>query len=372
MFSIGIPKEIKSGEFRVAGLPEHVRQLRQIGCDVFVQHGAGAGAGYSDGQYEDAGAILVDRAAELYRRASFLWKVKEILPEEFALLRSEHVIFGYLHPCPRPDMTQALKASRCTAISYEEVVENGRRPLLVPMSQIAGAGAVLLAGQFAQTLHGGCGKLLLATGGTEPMTFAILGAGTAGRAACAAALGAGCDVHLWEANSAMLPALQREFPKAQVLAWSPEAFSQRLPRVDVLMNCTMWMPGDPHLVTRPMLKLMRRGSLIMDVSADAQGAIESSETTTHDNPIRTVDGILHYCVQNIPSLFARSSSEMLSAATWPYVEQITRGGLNGALRSIPSLAGAVVAHDGHLFGADLGRIQGIATGNSDDLLRILE
>jgi alanine dehydrogenase len=372
MFSIGIPKEIKSGEFRVAGLPSHVRLLRKIGCEIFVQRGAGAGAGYGDAQYQDAGAVLVESLADVYRRASFIWKVKEILPEEFPFLRPEQVIFAYLHPCPRPEMIQAFQASRCTAIGYEDVVENGRRPLLIPMSKIAGAGAVLLAGQFAQTLHGGCGKLLFATGGAEPMTFAILGGGTAGRAACAAAIAAGCDVHLWEANSAMLAALQQEFPRAQVIAWSPEAFAQRLPRVDVLMNCTMWMPGDPHLLTRPMLKLLCPGSLIMDVSADPQGAIQTSETTTHDDPLRRVDGILHYCVQNIPSLFARSSSQSLSAATWPYLESIVRGGLLAAVRSIPSLGGAFVAHGGRLFGADLGRIQGIATGNSDDLLRMLE
>jgi alanine dehydrogenase len=296
--------------------------------------------------------------------------VKETLPEEFDLLSAKHILFGYLHPCPRPDMVQAFARSRCTAITYEEVIENGRRPLLTPMSQIAGAGAVLLAGQFIQTPNGGLGKLLFATDATEPMRFTILGGGAAGRAAARSALDAGAEVTLFEANAGFVPQLRTQYPNAKVELWSTERFTEVLPSTDVLINCTMWMAGDPHLLTRPMLKLMRPGSLIMDVSADDHGAIETSVTTTHDDPIRVVDGILHYCTQNIPALFARSASQALSAATYPYLEQIVTLGVAGALRMSESLRKATVAYDGRLFGEDLARIQAIPTTPHDELLKL--
>ena len=179
---VGIPKEIKPGEYRVAGLPEHVRRLREMGAGVLVQRGAGAGSGYPDAQYERAGAEMVESPEALFARADLLWKVKEILPAEFGLLRAGQVVFAYLHPAPRPRMVEALRQRGCTAITYEDVADDqGRRPLLVPMSRLAGTGAIAIAGQFSQSLYGGVGKCLFAGEGAEPLHVTILGAGVAGR-----------------------------------------------------------------------------------------------------------------------------------------------------------------------------------------------
>lgn len=370
---VGVPVEIKAGEHRVAGLPLHVRRLVDLGCRVVVQRSAGAGTGHSDNEYASAGAELVADLADVYAQADIVWKVKEILPDEFGMVRRGQVIFTYLHAPPRPEMVRVLRESGCIAIAYEEMADDlGRRPLLAPMSRMAGAGGVLLAGQFGQTRHGGCGKLLFGTDGAAPMTFVILGGGVAGRAAARAALGAGALVHLLETVSEKLAELRRALPEAHVVHSDRDALCRLLPETDVLMNCTYWMPGDPHVVTRDMLSLMRRGSLIMDISADAHGAVETSETTTHDDPLREVDGILHYCVQNIPALFARSASEALSAATWPYLERMARDGVQQAARECDVLRSGVVLWRGAAVGADLGRIQGIETLAPGDLPALLD
>ena len=363
---VGIPKEIKPGEYRVAGLPEHVRRLREMGAGVLVQRGAGAGSGYPDAQYERAGAEMVESPEALFARADLLWKVKEILPAEFGLLRAGQVVFAYLHPAPRPRMVEALRQRGCTAITYEDVADDqGRRPLLVPMSRLAGTGAIAIAGQFSQSLYGGVGKCLFAGEGAEPLHVTILGAGVAGRAppppprpapprgaagppraAAAAALGAGASVTLLEVRADLLADLHNAFPRARVRHSTDEAIRRALPETDALINCTYWMPGDPHLVTREMLALMPRGSLIVDVAADPHGAIETSEETTHDAPIRVVDGVLHYCVQNIPSLFGHTASGLLSEATWPYLERMVRDGVDAAIEEDAMLRRGVVLRDG--------------------------
>jgi alanine dehydrogenase len=262
-----------------------------------------------------------------------------------------------------------LKAG-CVAIAYEEMVDGkGRRPLLVPMSLLAGAGAMVVAAQYTQSKYGGCGKLFFRTEGAEPVVVVIIGAGTAGRAAAKAGLEAGAEVHLLEKNESMLAGLRETFPEAQVLPWSSQALEERLARLDVLVNCTMWMPGDPRLVTRAMLARVKRGSLIVDVSADPHGGIETSVETTHEDPIRIVDGVLHYCVQNIPSLFARTASQALSRATWPYLEKMVTLGLERAVRQEPILRRGVVIWRGSAFGEELARVQKIATGTAGDLLK---
>lgn len=366
---VGIPKEIKPGEYRVAGLPDQVRRLRAMGCRVVVQSGAGANAGAPDRDYGAAGAELAPGAPPLYAAADLVWKVKEILPAEFDLLRKGHIIFTYIHAPPRPHMTEALRRSGCVAIAYEEMTDDaGRRPLLAPMSRLAGAGAVALAAQFSQALYGGNGKLLFLTEGADPAGVVILGGGTAGRAAATAALGAGATVHLLEPVDACRKRLEVEFPKAIILDSTEAILRQLLPETDILLNCTLWMPGQPHYVTHAMLGLMRPGSLIIDVAADPHGGIETSEETTHDNPIRIVDGILHYCVQNIPSLFAQTASRALAAVSWPFVEHMARDGVASAVRDQAILRRGVVAWRGKLVGAELGRCQNIPTLEPDDLL----
>ncbi|HPT98229.1 MAG TPA: alanine dehydrogenase, partial [Armatimonadota bacterium] len=258
---MGIPKEIKPEEKRVAGLPEHVQRLRELGVDVLVQRDAGTASGHPDAEYERAGAELVETLEEVYARADLLWKVKEPLPPEYGLLRPDHIVFTYLHPAPRPRMVEALLAARCIAIAYEEVTdEQGRRPLLAPMSRIAGAGAIAIAAQFTQSIYGGVGKSLFTVEGADPMRVTILGGGTAGRTAAQAALGAGARITVLEASPEVATGLRRTFARACVELSSEDAIRRLLPETDVLVNCIYWMPGDPHLVTREMLALMPRGA----------------------------------------------------------------------------------------------------------------
>jgi len=354
---VGIPKEIKEGECRVAGLPQHVHRLVEAGTRVVVQRSAGVGAGYDDDAYRAAGADLVHAAEDVYEQADVVWKVKEVLPAEYGLLRRGQVIFTYLHAAPRPEMTEVLRAAGCVAVAYEEMRDGeGRRPLLAPMSRMAGAGAVAVSAQLCQTRHGGCGKLLFHTEGTAAMTYLILGAGVAGQAAARAALGAGARVFLLEVIESKLEGLRARFGGADVVLSDADAIRRLAPQTDVFVNCTYWMPGDPHVITRDMLSLMQPRSLIMDVAADPKGAVETSETTTHDEPVREVDGILHYCVPNIPALFARSASQALSAVTWPYLKRLATEELDGLLRDSAILRSGVVTWRGQVVGEARGRM----------------
>jgi len=366
---VGIPDEIKPGEFRVAGTPEHVRRLCGFGCRVIVQRGAGVGSGFPDRDYADAGAVLAHTLQEVYEQADLLWKVKEILPEEFGLVRSGHTIYTYLHAPPRPDMTRVLLESGCVAIAYEEMLdEQGRRFALAPMSRLAGVGAVVVAGQFSQALYGGCGKMLFRTTGAEPLSMTIIGGGVAGRAAAEAALAAGVDVLIIENNPETARDLECIFPAATVRAYCNAVLHDALPTTDVLVNCVMWMPGDPHLVTREMVRSMRKGSLIVDVAADPNGAVETTQITTHANPIQTVDGVLHYAVQNIPSLFANTASQLLAQVTWPGLACIAQHGLEAALRQNRALLSGMQFWKGRAVGQLLAETQGIATVSCEDVL----
>jgi len=359
-FVVGIPREIKSGEFRVAGTPDCVRRLRELGCPVVVQSGAGIGSGFPDDQYRDAGAQLVDTLEAVYADADLIWKVKEILPAEFGLVEGRHIIYTYLHAPPRREMTRVLRECGCVAIAYEEMRDgDGRRFALEPMSRLAGIGAIVVAGQFCQAFQGGCGKSLFRIEGAPPLAVIILGGGVAGRAAAGAALAAGADVVVFEKDAAAAQAVSRVLPDACVKPYTHAALNEILPAADVLLNCTMWMPGDPHLVTRAMLGRMRERSLIVDVSADPRGAVETTEVTTHEKPVRVVDGVLHYAVQNIPSLFASTATQLLCEATWPGLERIASTGLATALRESPELLSGVQFWQGRAVGELLATTQGI-------------
>lgn len=365
---VGMPREIKPNEHRVAGLPEHVARLRNAGARVLVQRGAGAGAGWGDGHYREAGADLVDSPEELYGAADVVWKVKEVLPGEFGLLRPEHLVYTYLHAPPRPAMVRALCRSGCTAIAYEEMTdESGGRPLLVPMSRLAGAGAITIAAQFLQSHYGGAGKLLLGGETDDRVAVTVLGAGTAGQAAVRVADRVGARTTVLDVRPEALRILARALPGVAAVPSGEAAIRRLLPLTDVLVNCVMWMPGDPRLVTRDMLGLMAPGSLIVDVSADPGGAVETSVETTHDDPVRVVEGIVHYCVQNIPSLFARTASEALARATCPYLEEIVSKGLEAALRDSAILRRGVVIRKGRGIADLLPAGIGVGTVTQADL-----
>ena len=330
---IGVPKEIKEGEFRVAAVPAGVGRLTSGGHTVLIQAAAGLAAGFPDDDYAAAGARIVPDLAAVYARAEMVMKVKEILPPEYGLLREGQVLFTYLHSANRPEMTQVLLDRKVVGIAYEDMrAADGEFPLLTPMSEIAGEVGLLMGACFLLTTQGGRGVLLGGAAGVEPAKVAILGAGRAGIGAARAALGLGAHVTILDVDIGTLRDIRnRIFPNATTLCSSRPNVERILPETDLLVNAVKWRPG-LTLVSRDMLKLMKRKALIVDIDCEPGGAIETCQYTTHDKPIFEVDGVRHYCVPNLPSAVAHTASLALCNATLPYAIEIASKGWRQAAR----------------------------------------
>ena len=335
---IGVPKEIKEGEFRVALTPVGAETLVSHGHEVLVETTAGTAAGMTDDQYQRAGAsILADKEA-VYRRAEMILKVKEILPPEYPLLRCHQIVFTYIHSANRPEETQVLLDRKVVGIAYEDVrTDDGRFPLLEPMSEIAGEVGMLMGACQLFTVAGGAGLLVGGAPGVEPAKVAILGAGHVGIGAARYALGLGADVTILDIDLARLRTIRREvFPNVKTLYCIRSNVERILPEVDVLVNAVKWKPG-LTIVSRAMLGLMKRGALIVDIDCEPKGAIESCAYTTHADPIFEVDGIRHLCIANLPSAVARTASLALSNATLPYALEIADKGWLEAVKANAAL-----------------------------------
>ena len=337
---IGVPKEIKNHEYRVGLTPESVAELTQNGHQVLVETGAGDGIGASDQDYSDGGATIAASAAEVFRAAEMIVKVKEPQAAERAMLRPDQVLFTYLHLAPDPEQTRDLVNAGVTAIAYETVTDaSGGLPLLKPMSQVAGRMSIQAGATALEKAHGGRGVLLGGVPGVQPGKVVILGGGVVGFHAAEMAVGLQADVTIFDKNPAVLERLSAHFgATARVLHAQKSALDAAVAGADLVIGAVL-IPGAeaPKLVSRAMLGTMKSGAVLVDVAIDQGGCFETSRPTTHAEPTYIVDGIVHYCVANMPGAVARTSTYALNNATLPHVMRLATLGWREALASDPHL-----------------------------------
>jgi len=346
---VGVPKEIKAQENRVGLLPSAIYQLVQRGHKVLAEKSAGVGSGYPDEEYVRAGAELVDQHAEIFERADMVVKVKEPLPEEYDLLREGQILFTYLHLAASKPLTEALVKSRVTAIAYETVEVNRRLPLLEPMSEIAGRMSIIVGGYFLAKHCGGKGVLLGGVPGVLPGKVIVIGGGTAGVNAARMATGLGADVTILEVDVERMRFLDITMHTAHTLYSSPAHVTELLPSVDLLIGAVL-VPGAkaPKLISRDMLKLMKPGSVLVDIAIDQGGCVETSHPTTHEKPTFEEENVIHYCVANMPAAYARTATQALTNVTSRYVELLADHGVPGAFQRDPHLLGGLNLINGHI------------------------
>ncbi len=346
---IGLPREIKQQEYRVALLPSAAYQLIKRGHSVIVERNAGIGSGYPNADYEQAGATLVDSHAAVFEQAGLVVKVKEPLPEEYPLLRPGQVLFTYLHLAADKALTEALMKSRVTGIAYETIEVNRRLPLLEPMSEIAGRMSILVGGYFLAKHNGGSGMLLGGVPGVLPGKVVVLGGGVSGINAARMAIGLGADVTILEVDLERMRFLDITLHTSHTLYSSEAHLLELLPAVDLLIGAVL-VPGAkaPRLINREMLRRMRPGSVLVDIAIDQGGCAETSHPTTHNNPVFVEEGVIHYCVANMPGAYARTATQALTNVTHRYVELLADHGLAEACRLQPALAGGINVQDGRI------------------------
>lgn len=339
---IGVPKEIKQQEYRVALLPGGAYQLTKRGHQVLVERGAGIGAGYADADYERAGARLVDSHAGVFAEADLIIKVKEPLPSEYPLLRPGQILFTYLHLAASKPLTEALMKSGATCIAYETIEVNRRLPLLEPMSEIAGRMSVLVGGYFLAKHFGGSGVLLGGVPGVLPGKVVVLGGGSSGINAARMAQGLGADVTILEVDLERMRFLDITLHTAHTLYSSESHLMELLPEVDLLIGAVL-VPGAkaPKLISREMLRHMRPGSVLVDIAIDQGGCAETSHPTTHHDPVYVEEGVTHYCVANMPGAYARTATQALTNVTYRYLETLADLGLAEACQRQPTLIGGI-------------------------------
>jgi len=337
---IGIPKEIKNNENRVSMTPAGARELVQRGHTVYVQHTAGINSGFTDEEYEKAGACILPTIEEVYAIAEMIVKVKEPIACEYPLIREGQLVFTYFHFACDQELTEAMMKSKAICLAYETVVDrNGALPLLVPMSEVAGRMSVQEGARFLEKPQGGRGILLGGVPGVKPAKVLVLGGGIVGTNAALMAAGLGADVTICDISLPRLRQLNEFMPKnVKTLFSSTYNIEQELPTTDLVIGAVL-IPGakTPHLITKDMLKLMRKGSVLVDVAIDQGGCFETSHPTTHAEPIYEIDGILHYCVANIPGAVPCTSTLALTNATLPYAIRLADMGWEKACEADPGL-----------------------------------
>lgn len=347
---IGVPKENKHNEFRVAAIPSAVSALTQKGHTVYVEYGAGVGSGFLDQAYIDAGAQMTEKK-QVYEKADFLYKVKEIEPSEYKMLSKGQIIFTYLHSNAHFEMTKELLDRGVIGIAYEDVDDDNLEfPLLSPMSVLAGKGGFLAALYFSQSVHGGSGLLLSQITGVSTPRICIIGCGCSGVGAAELAASFGNKVTMLDVSYRAMEKAKVKLPvNVEFLYSNRENLEICLKETDVILNCILWnKTRKDHLINRKDLRMMKTSAIIIDVACDDAGAIETCRSTTHDDPIYYEESIMHYCVDNIPSGFSRTASIMLSAATLPYALSIANNGVEAALMKDEHLRRGLTFYYGHL------------------------
>jgi alanine dehydrogenase len=346
---IGVPKEIKEQEQRIALVPAAAEQLTKRGHTVLVEKNAGVGSGYPDQEYKNAGAEIVDLAKEVFARADMIVKVKEPLPPEFPLLRKGQILFTYLHLAASKALTEALLKSGVTGVAYETIQVGNRLPLLEPMSEIAGRMSVVMGAYFLAKHHGGSGVLLGGVPGVLPGRVVVIGGGTAGVNAARMATGLGADVTILEVDLERMRFLDITMGSAHTLYSSESHLRELMPNVDLLIGAVL-VPGAkaPKLITRAMLKAMKAGSVLVDIAIDQGGCAETSRPTTHLQPTYVEEGVTHYCVANMPAAYARTATQALTNVTYGYVELLADVGIDEACKKQPALTGGINTREGKL------------------------
>jgi alanine dehydrogenase len=347
--TIGVPKEVKEQEQRVALVPSAAEQLVRRGHSVLVEKGAGLGSGYPDEEYVKAGAEIVDQAKEVFARADMIVKVKEPLKAEFPLLRKGQILFTYLHLAASKPLTEALLRSGVTGVAYETIQIGNRLPLLEPMSEIAGRMSVVMGAYFLAKHNGGSGVLLGGVPGVLPGRVVVIGGGTSGINAARMATGLGADVTILDVDVERMRFLDLTMNNTHTLYSSEAHLQELIPGTDLLIGAVL-LPGAkaPKLITRAMLKRMKRGSVLVDISIDQGGCAETSRPTTHVDPVYVEEGVTHYCVANMPAAYARTATQALTNITYRYVELLADRGLEGASKLQPALTGGINTRDGKL------------------------
>jgi alanine dehydrogenase len=346
---IGVPREIKNEEHRVGLLPDGVARLVARGHQVVVERNAGRDAGFPDEDYTATGAHLVETHAEPFLRAELIVKVKEPLPEEYGFLDKSKTLFTYLHLAANRELTDALLQSGATAIAYETVTAQQRLPLLEPMSEIAGRMSVIVGGHFLARPHGGSGVLLGGVPGVLPGRVVVLGGGTSGVNAARMAAGLGADVTILEVDLERMRFLDITMNTTHTLYSTEAHLAELLPAVDLLIGAVL-VPGAraPKLVSRAMLHSMKPGSVFVDIAIDQGGCAETSRPTTHENPVFVEEGVVHYCVTNMPGAYARTATQALTNVTYPYIEALADLGLAAACAKKSGLSAGFNVRDGRL------------------------
>jgi len=348
---VGVPKEIKVHEYRVGLVPASVAELTAAGHEVIVETKAGTGIDFSDQDYINVGATIAANAAEVFAKSDMIVKVKEPQASEIALLEPRHLLFTYLHLAPDPEQTKGLMASGATCIAYETVTsDSGALPLLKPMSEVAGRMSIQVASHYLEKEQGGRGELLGGVPGVAPCKVAILGGGVAGINAAQMATGQRADVTIYDISNERLAELDMHFGSQIKTAYaSRSAIAEAIKRSQVVIGAVL-VPGAaaPKLVTRDQLKTMMRGSVLVDIAIDQGGCFETSKPTTHSDPVYEIDGVIHYCVANMPGAVARTSAFALNNATLPFVLKLANKGADAAMAADPHLAAGLNVSGGKI------------------------
>ncbi len=348
---IGVPKEIKIHEYRVGLVPQSVRELTQLGHEVIIEHNAGSGIGIEDAAYEAVGASIVATAQEVFQQAEMIIKVKEPQPQECELLREGHILFTYLHLAADPEQARLLKKSGCSAVAYETVTKaDGSLPLLTPMSEVAGRMSIQAGANCLEKAQGGSGVLLGGVPGVSAARVIIIGGGVVGTNAIRMAIGMEADVTILDKSLVRLQQLDFQFgAKLNTVFATASAIEKYVQKADLLIGAVL-VPGAaaPRLVSHEMIKEMHDGAVVVDVAIDQGGCFETSRPTTHDKPTYIEEGVVHYCVANMPGAVPRTSTFALNNATLPFVLALANQGLKRALRDDSNLLNGLNVHEGML------------------------